>query len=178
MITKATLSAITLALVLGTAVSGCSDDDSGPTEGPPAASSPPVVTSSPTTPPPSPATSGPSEPSPSPSQSTTSTPDPPKPTVGSIDVLISNSEWDATTGITVRGYANTVDAEATCTLELTKSGVVRTVASDALEGPTTMSCGELTVGAADLSPGDWTAVLSYESATAWGASAPVVVTVP
>ena len=180
MITKATLSALTLALVLGAAVSGCSKDDQGlpeptvlHTTAPTGDGSSTTITSEPAAP--EPATSEPSEPASSPSPSTSPAP---KPTVGSVSVLISNSEWDAATGVTVRGYANTVDADATCTLELIKADVKRSVTSEALESPTTMSCGELTVDAADLSPGDWTAVLSYESTTAWGTSAPVTVNVP
>jgi hypothetical protein len=92
--------------------------------------------------------------------------------------LISTSEWDAATGVTVRGYANTVDDTATCTLELTGQGAVESVTGEALPNPTTMSCGELVIGPADATSGTWTAVLSYSSTTAWGVSPPVTVTVP
>ena len=179
MITKATLSARALALVvvLATAVSGCSSGDrDSPGPDPQQTTAPSGSTSSPANS--EPATVEPSEPAPSPSPSTPTSPETPKPTVGGVSVLISTSEWDVSAGVTVRGYANTVDVDATCTLDLTKADVTRSVSVEALEGPTTMSCGELTIGVAELTPGDWTAVLSYESTTAWGTSDPVVVTVP
>ena len=179
MISKATLSARTLALalVLATALSGCSSGDhDSPESGPQQTATGSGDASSPATSEPS--SAEPSEPSPSPSPSTSTSPATPKPSVGGVSVLISNSEWDAGAGVTVRGYANTVDVDANCTLDLTKADVTRSVSVEALEGPTTMSCGELTIGVAELTPGDWTAVLSYESTTAWGTSDPVVVTVP
>ena len=175
MITKAKFSALILALALGAAVTGCSggDEQDGPEPGQPEVTAPTDAGS---------ATASPSKPTPSETPAATPSPSTeppePKPPVGGVGVLISNSEWDANTGVTVRGYANTVDTAATCTLDLTQGGTTRSVTGEALENPTTMSCGELTIGAPDLSPGDWTAVLSYTSPTAWGTSAPVIVTVP
>ncbi|MFE4464974.1 hypothetical protein ACFRCR_07610 [Oerskovia sp. NPDC056781] len=183
---KAVISTTALVLVLGGVASGCSTGGQSPegagTSSPTTAEPSPTPTDDPVSPgpgPSSPAPPAPSTPSPSPTSAPapSTSPGPAKPTVGSIDVMISNSTWDPAAGVVVRGFADTVDTEATCTLELSLSGVVRTVTSEALEGPTTMSCGELIVSSAEVSPGDWTAVLSYESTTAWGASAPVVVTV-
>lgn len=180
---KAVISTTALVLVLGGVASGCSTGGQSPegagTSSPTTAEPSPTPTDDPVSPGPGPSSPAPSTPSPSPTSAPapSTSPGPAKPTVGSIDVMISNSTWDPAAGVVVRGFADTVDTEATCTLELSLSGVVRTVTSEALEGPTTMSCGELIVSSAEVSPGDWTAVLSYESTTAWGASAPVVVTV-
>lgn len=168
---KTALMTVALVLVLGATVSSCSREETTPGGAPDTSES-------------SPGTTGADDPTPDATSTPTATetasepPEEPKPTVGEVGVLISNSEWDPTTGMTVRGYANTVDDEAVCTLELTLGATVRTVESDALVSATTMSCGELTVGPADLAPGDWQAVLSYESTTAFGTSTPVVVTVP
>lgn len=181
MASNTSLAGAALVLVLALATGGCAvEDRSTPGE---LESTSAVPTESPESPEPSDtapttdATAGPApqdEVTPGP----TMAPEGDKPVVGSVGVLISNSGWDAATGVTVRGYADTVDATATCTLELSKSGTTRTVTSEALESPSTMSCGELVVGPGDLSPGTWTAVLSYESTTAWGTSKPVVVNVP
>ncbi|KZM33893.1 hypothetical protein [Oerskovia enterophila] len=171
MASNTSLTGVALVLALALAVGGCAVDGqvtpgasestgTVPTEAPPTETTtdPPEI--DPTTPAPTtPAESG-------------------KPVVGGVGVLISNASWAAETGVTVRGYADTIDAAATCTLDLSKAGTTRNVTSEALEGPTTMSCGELIVGSDALSSGDWTAVLSYKSTTAWGSSAPVVVTVP
>lgn len=173
MVNKAVLTMFALALVLS--AGGCSQDtsDSGtprpalPSDGQTTAFGESSASPSPTAPP---SASAPS-PTVTPSQD-------PKPSVGEVRVLITNSEWDASTGITVRGYADTVDSKATCTLTLSKADITRNTTSDALESPTTMSCGELVIDASDLSSGDWSATLTYTSKTASGSSAPVVVTVP
>ncbi|MFF3063316.1 hypothetical protein ACFVQ3_02050 [Oerskovia sp. NPDC057915] len=175
MASNTSLTGAALVLVLALAVGGCAVDDQGtpgalestgtvPTEIPPTETATDAATDPPDLDPTTPTPTAPVESE--------------KPVVGSVGVLISNSAWDATTGVIVRGYADTVDAAATCTLELTKAGTTRTVTSEALESPKTMSCGELVVGPGDLSSGAWTAVLSYESTTAWGTSDPVVVNVP
>jgi hypothetical protein len=176
MTSRRTLTGAALVLVLAAAVGGCGVEG----EGPPGATdltSPAPTESAPT----DPLTDAPTD-APTDAEATapepTTAPESPKPVVGDVGVLISNSGWDAATGVTVRGYADTVDAAATCTLELSKSGVTRTATAEALESPTTMSCGELVVAPGDLSSGTWTAVLSYTSATAWGTSEPVAVSVP
>lgn len=168
---KAALMTVTLVMVLGVALSSCSQDDGAPT-GSSETSENGQATGD------GDATADPSASATSSTDPQTDASDEPKPTVGEVGVLISNSEWDATAGMIVRGYANTVDSEATCTLDLTQGETTRSVESEALASATTMSCGELAVAPADLTSGDWTAVLSYESETAWGTSAPVVVTVP
>lgn len=171
MASKKVLTGAALSLLLVVAIGGCAVEGQG-TPGSEEQTSPVPSETTATDPVTDPPPVDLSTPEPS------ATPELLKPVVGDVGVLISNAGWDATTGVTVRGYADTVDATATCTLELSIAGTTRTVTSEALESPSTMSCGELVVGPADLSPGTWTAVLSYESATAWGTSDPVVVIVP
>ncbi|MBD7979293.1 hypothetical protein [Oerskovia merdavium] len=175
MASNTSLTGVALVLALALAVGGCAVDGQ---------STPGALESTGTVPTVAPPTEPATDPTTDPPDIDPTTPEPitpsesGKPVVGGVGVLISNAGWTAETGVTVRGYADTIDAAATCTLDLSKAGTTRSVTSEALEGPTTMSCGELIVGSDALSSGDWTAVLSYKSTTAWGSSAPVVVTVP
>lgn len=168
---------VSLALLLGATSAACttSDGDPGPTGSPSSASETGAATGRTTD---VPSGSG---------TTTTGTPSSPptptdvpaaKPSVGTVGVLISTAGWEQGAGVVVRGYADTIDPVATCTLELTRAGTTRTTTTDALEGPTTMSCGELVIPPADVATGDWTATLTYASSTAHGVSDPVVVTVP
>ena len=101
-------------------------------------------------------------------------------TRGRADVFLSVVEWNATSSaVEAGGYVSGVlEMEGRCTLTLTARGTTRTATSAAEPDATTMSCGSLSVPGSDLSPGTWTAVLTYESGTARGGSAPFEVDVP
>lgn len=107
----------------------------------------------------------------------------PEPTVGPSD--------DATVQITYSGFnedlevvevggfvASVVEDDGTCTLTLTKGSRTVTTSSPATSNVTTTACGEQVLPRDQVSAGRWTAVLSYESPTSRGASAPVEVEVP
>jgi hypothetical protein len=71
-----------------------------------------------------------------------------------------------------------VEDGGTCHVTLTFGG--ETVRADraAMADATTTVCGGIEVGGPDLDPGLWEAVLTYESPTSSGVSAPVTVRVP
>lgn len=117
----------------------------------------------------------------SPSSDPTDDPVAPAPPAGtdSATVLITYASWeDASTSVEVGAYAALVEPAATCTLSLSQGSVTRSQTIDALTDVSTMSCGGFQVARSELAPGTWTAVVTYESVTSSGASAPVEVTVP
>lgn len=107
----------------------------------------------------------------------------PAPTVGpAADALlqITYAAWDATAGgVAVDGFVHSVVEETgTCTLTLTKDGVTATTSVPGARSASTTSCGGAIVPGSDLTPGTWTAVLTYESPTSTASAEPVEVTVP
>jgi hypothetical protein len=99
---------------------------------------------------------------------------------GQVDVFLSVLEWDdATSAVQAGGYvAGVLELEGRCTLELTRGEDSQLETAAAQPDASTMSCGALAVEGDRISPGTWTAVLSYASDTAQGTSAPVEVDVP
>ena len=94
-------------------------------------------------------------------------------------VLITWSGWDPTLGgVEVGGYADLVESGGTCTLMLAKGAATASASRAASADVSSTSCGALTVPGAELSPGTWEAVLTYESPCAAGTSEPVEVEVP
>jgi len=97
-----------------------------------------------------------------------------------VAVQITYSGWDAATqAVEVDGYvADVAESGGTCTLTLTQGGTSVTASVPANREPSVTSCSGARIGRAQLSPGTWTAVLSYDSATSRGASSPAQVAVP
>ena len=95
-------------------------------------------------------------------------------------VFLTGAEWDADEqGVVVRGYLeDVVEDDGVCTLTLTAGGTTRTAERNGTSNVTSTSCGALTVPGAELSPGAWTAVVTYRSSTSRGTSDPVEVAVP
>lgn len=126
-------------------------------------------------------TSGPASPAASVSPSATAAAPAPSATADrhTVNVVITYLDWSATDGVVEAGaYATTVEGAGTCTLKLTFGGRSGTGSIAALADASTMSCGGLTVPRDRLSSGNWTAVVTYESATSVGTSDPVDVVVP
>ena len=97
-----------------------------------------------------------------------------------VAVQITYSGWDAgTQSVEVDGYvADVAESGGTCTLTLTQGGTSVTASVQANREPSVTSCSGARIDRAQLSPGTWAAVLSYDSATSRGASSPAQVAVP
>lgn len=94
-------------------------------------------------------------------------------------VVITYAGWEgASTSVEAGAYAALLEPAGTCTLTLTQGPVIKTQTIDALTDVSTMSCGGFQISGADLATGTWTAVVTYESGTSKGTSAPVDVVVP
>jgi hypothetical protein len=101
------------------------------------------------------------------------------PRSATTDVVLSYLVWDgAAAAVTAGGYVSPlIEDGGTCTLALTRHGSSVSATSDAAADASTTSCGELQVPGDELEPGEWSAVLSYESDTATGTSEPLDVQV-
>lgn len=112
------------------------------------------------------------------------TPTPPDtsaaPARNSADVVLSFAGWNESSAAMEAGGYVTVLLEdgGICTLTLTADDRVRTVSGDAIRDATTVSCGTLQITGDQLGSGSWEAVLSYESSSTVGQSAPMKVQVP
>jgi hypothetical protein len=65
-----------------------------------------------------------------------------------------------------------------CHLVLTRAGSTVTADQAAQPGPSSTDCGVMSVAGSRLSPGTWTAQLTYESSTSVGVAAPQQIEVP
>jgi hypothetical protein len=121
----------------------------------------------------------PEEPEPGPADPTTgqtvATDPPVQDDDGSVEVLVTMSEWSAADDrALVAGYVSgVVEDGGTCTLTLTSGGARVTAENAAMADAATTSCGALTVPGDRLAPGTWSATLAYESPTSSGSSSPV-----
>lgn len=150
---------------------GASATEAAPTDTPES----PAPAESPEPTPPAPSSSA--EPSKAPGTDETD-PEPPAGT-DSATVVITYADWEASTSsVEVGAYAALVDPAGSCTLTLTRDATTRVQTIDALADVSTMSCGGFQVGRADLTPGTWSAVVTYASSGSSGTSAPVEVVVP
>jgi hypothetical protein len=99
---------------------------------------------------------------------------------GVVNVMITQAGWGPSgTAVEVSGFVSgVVEDGGTCRVTLTHDGETVTAVKDALADATTTACGVLEVGDVEMASGWWQAVLSYESATSAGESAPADVLVP
>lgn len=97
-----------------------------------------------------------------------------------VAVQISYSGWNAATmTVEVDGYvADVAESGGTCTLTLTQGATSVTATVPADREPSVTSCSGARIPRTQLSPGTWTAVLSYDSAGSHGDSSPARVAVP
>jgi hypothetical protein len=95
-------------------------------------------------------------------------------------VVLAYADWDpAGARLEAAGFVSgLIQSGGTCTLTATLSGRAVTATSDAEADATTTNCGQLTLPADQLVPGEWDVTLSYRSATHSGTSQPTTVTVP
>lgn len=104
----------------------------------------------------------------------------PESTDGSAGVTLAYAGWDERGSLVeVAGVVDGVDGvDGTCTATLTSGASSVTVSAAAVPNGPTVACGGLAVPGDRLTSGTWSAVLSYDSPTASGASRPVPVEVP
>jgi hypothetical protein len=100
-------------------------------------------------------------------------------TPGVATVFVTYAGWDASGGgLEVTGFVSgVVEDGGTCRLTATSGGRTAGQESPGVADATTTSCGTLVIPQAELSPGTWDVVLSYESSRVSGASAPTPVSV-
>jgi hypothetical protein len=99
---------------------------------------------------------------------------------GPADVVVSYAGWDdASSSVEVSAFLGGVlEDGGTCTLTLTKDGASQTASTAGTADVSTTICGLLSVPDAGLTPGTWSAVVTYDSSATTGSSDPVQVTVP
>jgi hypothetical protein len=100
--------------------------------------------------------------------------------VGTAAVITTYSGWVASpAGVEVGAYvAGVAESGGTCTLTLTSGAGSATAEVPAEPDAASTSCPTLTVPGSKLSSGTWSAVVTYESPSISGKSAPVTVVVP
>lgn len=101
-------------------------------------------------------------------------------TGGSVDVTVTFAGWeDSTEAIEVSGFVSgVVEPGGTCRLTLARGQRSVVVEIPGEPDASTTVCATLSVPGSELSEGAWAAVLTYESSTSSGASAPADVEVP
>ncbi|WP_222194132.1 hypothetical protein [Modestobacter italicus] len=101
-------------------------------------------------------------------------------TVAEGTVVVSSALWNgATAAVEVDGLVpDVIESSGTCTLTLSGDGTSVTTERPGTPDATSTACASLSIPGADLSPGTWTAVLSYESPVSTAASSPVEVEIP
>jgi hypothetical protein len=97
-----------------------------------------------------------------------------------VSVELTSWGWNAAQrSAQARGYASgVVEGGGTCTLTLTRDGRSVTADTEATPDASTTACGSVAVAGDRLAPGTWQAVMSYDSPTSAGSSAPVQIVVP
>ena len=75
------------------------------------------------------------------------------------------------TDLKINGYVpEIIEADGSCTVTLTKGLETFSTSKTALQNAQNTSCGQLIIPYAELSPGTWQAVLSYNSSASAGSS--------
>jgi hypothetical protein len=100
--------------------------------------------------------------------------------IAQVEVVVTYSGWDdALGGVEVGAYvAGIAETGGTCTLTLTSVRNSATASTPGEPEASSTSCPGLVVPGSELSSGNWTAVVSYESPAAQGESDSVAVVVP
>ncbi|HEV7189313.1 MAG TPA: hypothetical protein VGN28_15585 [Blastococcus sp.] len=98
----------------------------------------------------------------------------------STSVFITYSGWvPATRSVEVGGYVSgVIESDGICTLTLSRAGRSVSASKPGEVDASSTSCGGLSIPAAQVSSGTWTAVVTYASAASHATSAPVQVKVP
>jgi len=78
----------------------------------------------------------------------------------------------------VAAFVQNVDTnDGQCTLTMTSGTTIRTASKPATADANTTQCGTVAILGAQLTPGPWTAVISFTSSRGAGAAAPVQIQV-
>jgi hypothetical protein len=86
--------------------------------------------------------------------------------VAPVEVVVTVAEWVPGSGAEVAGYVSgLVESDGQCTLALERDGVRLETTRAATADATTTACGWLTIDDPEITPGTWTATLSYQSST-------------
>ena len=95
-----------------------------------------------------------------------------QPEVGAAQVVITYAGQYGDS-VEVGAYmSNTFESGGTCTLSLTKDGVVKSVQVKAVIAARSTDCPTMVIGRDQLSPGTWRATVDYSSSGTSGQSAP------
>jgi hypothetical protein len=98
-----------------------------------------------------------------------------------VAVALNYVGWEQSGGgvVEASGFVSgVVEDGGTCRITLTRGQESAVAESRGEADATTTVCPSVSVAEDELSPGTWTAVLSYESGTSAGRSAPLEVEVP
>jgi hypothetical protein len=99
---------------------------------------------------------------------------------GSVGVALNFAGWEQSSdAVEASGFVSgVVEDGGTCRVTLTRGGETAVAETPGQADATTTVCPSVSVAGEGLSAGTWTAVLSYESGTSSGVSAPLEVEVP
>ena len=99
---------------------------------------------------------------------------------GAAEVVVTYSGWtDATAAVEFGAYvAGVAESGGRCVLTLTSASESARAEVPAEAESASTSCPNMLIPGSELSPGSWQAVVSYESPSVSGASAPLEVVVP
>ncbi|SDE27737.1 hypothetical protein SAMN05660485_00422 [Blastococcus fimeti] len=94
-------------------------------------------------------------------------------------VFVTYSGWSQDGAFQVSAYLpGVVENDGTCTLTMTSESGEATASGPASPDATSTACGGLSIAGADLGPGAWSAVVSYESGSSRASSDPIEVEIP
>ncbi len=94
-------------------------------------------------------------------------------------VFVTYSGWSQDGSFQVSAYLpGVVEDDGTCTLTMTAESGEATASVAASPDAASTACGGLSIPGADLGPGAWSAVVSYESASSRASSDPIDVEIP
>ncbi|HMS23226.1 MAG TPA: hypothetical protein PKB09_00260 [Candidatus Saccharibacteria bacterium] len=93
------------------------------------------------------------------------------PEINNVSVVITNwGQSDSGSKFEVGAYAQILEASGKCKLTMKKGSTTLTGSSAAVQNPTTMSCGALSVPYAKVSPGTWSTTVQYISSKSTGST--------
>ncbi|MGY4643114.1 hypothetical protein [Cellulomonas sp. URHB0016] len=96
-----------------------------------------------------------------------------------VGLQVTSATWDApSAAVEVAGFVAVLEADGVCHLVLTQGARAVTTDQPAEPGPSSTDCGVISVPAARLGSGAWTAQLTYESSTSVGHADPQQIEVP
>ncbi len=96
-----------------------------------------------------------------------------------VPVTISYAGWDpGSRQVRVNAFVSLVESGGTCTLTVANGTDQRIATGTASADASTTVCAQLTISSATMTPGTWTATVTYTSPAYRGQSAPTNVVIP